>query len=116
MASKKIKAAGTRFENRVKKYLESLGWKVFRSAGSRSCADLVAFRSNHTPLWVQCKASDIPTISKDERYDLYMGQQFMNIKALIVGRLNQNHKLIFYILNDDGLAISYSEEIPSWIL
>jgi len=46
---------GRYFEYRVRDYLTSQGWVVFRSAGSHSPADLIAIRAGETIL-VQCRA------------------------------------------------------------
>lgn len=48
--------AGADFERRVQRALESLGYKVVRSAGSRSPTDLVAMRRGCT-VCIQCKKS-----------------------------------------------------------
>jgi len=50
--------SGRNFEYRVKKYLESKGYLVFRSAGSHSIADLIAFPKSSwqfSTLLIQCK-------------------------------------------------------------
>jgi len=47
---------GRQFEYRVKRYLLEHGWLVFRSAGSRSVADLIALRAGEVWL-IQCKAN-----------------------------------------------------------
>jgi len=45
---------GTRFELKVKKWLEARGFTVCRSAGSKGLVDLIA--TNHTKCWhIQCK-------------------------------------------------------------
>lgn len=46
--------AGADFERRVQRALESIGYKVVRSAGSRSPTDLVAMKGGST-VCVQCK-------------------------------------------------------------
>jgi len=50
------RAAGDRFERRVRGLLESRGWWVIRAAGSHGIADLVAIRAGIT-LLVQAKIS-----------------------------------------------------------
>jgi len=45
---------GYRFERRVRKFLEGLGFQVMRSAGSKGPADLAAFGKGETWL-VACK-------------------------------------------------------------
>jgi len=46
---------GRQFEYRTRHHLESKGFVVFRSAGSRSVADLIALRTGEVWL-VQCKS------------------------------------------------------------
>ena len=46
---------GYSLERDVKKALEQQGYTVFRSAGSHSQADLIAFKPPHKPKLVQCK-------------------------------------------------------------
>ena len=112
MPSKQLKKAGTRFELRVKDHFEYKGWKVFRSAGSKSCADLIAFKNGQKPLWIQCKASEDPQISKKDKYDLHMGQKFMDIQALIVGRENRTWQFKYYGLV--GTKLVELLEILEW--
>ena len=45
---------GARFERRIKKHFEALGWICFRSAGSHSPADLICIRKGET-LLIQCQ-------------------------------------------------------------
>lgn len=49
-------AKGRRYENRVRHKLESLGYKVTRSAASKGDWDLVATRDDKPVGWLQCKA------------------------------------------------------------
>ena len=48
---------GRRFEYRVRYHLEKRGFRVFRSAGSHSIADLIALKGGEVWL-VQCKATE----------------------------------------------------------
>jgi hypothetical protein len=80
----------------MKKYLISLGWTVFRSAGSHSCADLIAFKENKRPLWLQCKASDKPSLSKKEMKEMKNGVNRLDLNVLAVCRSSYNSKLIWY--------------------
>jgi Holliday junction resolvase len=54
-------ARGANFERKVKKELETDGWFVVRSAGSKGVADLVAVNQKGVPMFVQCKLSGIIT-------------------------------------------------------
>lgn len=60
---------GRRFEYRVKRELERDGYLVFRTAGSRGVADLVAIKDGAVYL-VQCKNRHIKTVSKKEVEEL----------------------------------------------
>lgn len=80
---------GYHFELRVRKHFESLGWSVWRSAGSKSPADLVALRTGEVVL-IQCKLSG--TISKDEKQRLAMLARELECKAMLVHR--EKRKLI----------------------
>lgn len=46
---------GADFERRVKARLEEQGYTVFRSAGSHTLVDLIAFKEDGKVLFVQCK-------------------------------------------------------------
>ena len=59
---------GRAFEYRVRSRLEQQGYVVFRTAGSRSPIDLLAFRDGHA-LFVQCKSGH-RGISRRERIAL----------------------------------------------
>ena len=77
---------GYRFELEVKKFLEQQGFLVFRSAGSHSPVDLVAFKliqpdiGNNfpelTPYFIQCKATQETYVPKRElkRYLAFVKQ------------------------------------------
>jgi len=91
---------GYAFELRVKKYFESLGFYVVRSAGSHGVADLVAFQKNmnHPPLLIQCKRHG--AISKAERKMLF--HVATSISAWpVLSYMNENHTLIFDILDNE---------------
>jgi Holliday junction resolvase len=57
---------GHAFELRARARLESEGWFVGRSAGSKTPVDLVAIKANSRPLLVQCK-SGTRSLSERER-------------------------------------------------
>ena len=77
---------GYAFEVRVRKYLESLGFYVIRSAGSHGVADLIAFKrgQNMKPLMIQCKTDG--HISIEERRDLWAVAQECNCDALVASK------------------------------
>ena len=55
---------GRQFEYKVKKFLESLGFVVFRCAGSKPL-DLIALRAGLKPILIECKTTKY--IPKDQR-------------------------------------------------
>jgi Holliday junction resolvase len=61
-------ARGRAFEYRVRDRLEAQGFIVFRTAGSRSPVDLIAFRDG-CALFVQCKSGK-RSLSRRERMAL----------------------------------------------
>ena len=119
---KKIKSVGTSFEYRVMHYFEDLGWWVFRSAGSHSVADLIAFKEGHVGilmeyppkiLWIQCKASGKPNLTFEEKKGLLYGQMKFNIQALIVCREPKAPwNFIWYVFEDKKLV---QTELALWI-
>ncbi len=80
---------GYHFELRVRKHFESLGWSVWRSAGSRSPADLLALRTGEV-LLIQCKLSG--TISKEAKRRLAIVARELNCRAMLAHR--DNNRLI----------------------
>ena len=98
---KKTKASGTSFENRVKKHFVKYGWKVFRSAGSKSCADLIAFHKSGRTLWIQCKASELPSLGAAEKREIHTGQKFYGVEALVVTRQPRTWELVFWVFEND---------------
>ena len=67
---------GANLERKIKKRLESEGWFVVRSAGSKGLVDLVAFASGQKPVFIQVKLTGklskletINLIELAERYD-----------------------------------------------
>lgn len=87
MSPKQTKKSGTAFENRYRHYLESLGWRVVRSAGSSGPADLVGFKSDYaTPAVVQCKAMPEPALTTSERAGLFTFHKFYYVNVFVVCR------------------------------
>ncbi len=72
---------GYKFEIRVKKFLEGIGYKVYRSAGSKP-VDLIAI-SNRDVLVIECKSSRV-TKSSIER--LAKEVEGLNVRGLIAFR------------------------------
>jgi len=95
------KQRGSNFERRVGKWLEERGWTVFRSAGSRTVADLIALRPGITVLAVQCKASHKPALKKDEIAGL-LALQKMGVITLAISRDKKNYAIKVYTLKSNG--------------
>ncbi|RLF08418.1 MAG: hypothetical protein DRJ60_00365 [Thermoprotei archaeon] len=55
---------GRQFEYKVKKFLEALGFAVFRCAGSKP-VDLVVLKAGLKPMLIECKTTS--NIPKDQR-------------------------------------------------
>ena len=91
------KTRGTNFERRIRKVLEEIGWDVFRSAGSRTCADLIALKATKQILAVQCKASQKPSLS-DSEWEGLIHLQLIGARSLVVCRDSVNHSLQIYEL------------------
>lgn len=109
---KDIKKSGTRFEYRVRDLLEDRGWKVVRSAGSHTCADLVGLKPHKQTLVVQCKAMTIPALSSDEISQLVQVQKWGH-RVLVIGRDDFSHAYRFYLVNPDGHLELTGE--PEWL-
>lgn len=110
------KDRGTHFERRVRAYLTRKGWKVFRSAGSMTFADLIALKPgpNKTTkaLTVQCKASEEPNLKPEERAGLLDAYNRLNTQVLVICRNSTNNALIYYaIISGDFVQIKE----PRWL-
>jgi Holliday junction resolvase len=116
MGRKRTKQSGTSFENRFKRYLESFGWKVVRSAGSGGPADLVAFHKLRTnALIIQCKASPVPSLGGAERIDLHTLNKFYHVDVLIVCRQSgPPWAFVYYAFKDPASLLDVVEE-PAWL-
>ena len=104
--------SGRCFEYRIKKYLESKGWLAFRTAGSHGVADIIALKEGVT-LLVQCKASPIPGISKNDVKKIYSESHRLQIRFLVICRMNGSYNLSFYYAKSTGNLINIEE--PLWI-
>ena len=80
---------GANFERQVKKDLESSGYFVIRSAGSKGKIDLVAFKSNDVRL-IQCKTNGV--ISKSDRQILRDMSKDLKIKTYIYEKDSSSFK------------------------
>ena len=112
------KQRGTRFEYRVRDHLKSLGWTVFRSAGSRSPADLIALAQSYDnsliTLCVQCKAYEDPTLERAEFKGL-LALRKMGALVLVISRLEGNHALQFFELSRRGYTLIDLNGEPEWL-
>jgi len=98
--------SGRAFEYRVKKFLESKGYYVLRSAGSHSPIDLLAVhKRNHDCLLIQCKHGSAKA-DQEELEALYRLQwYFFNSYAYLV--TTDGRKLAFYHVTKDPENGSY---------
>lgn len=103
---------GAVFEHKIKRYLEQYGWTVFRSAGSHSCADLIAFKEGNYPIWVQCKASSKLNISPKERNAMLEGERYLDIIALCVCKGARPSTILWHVIHA-GRFTPIKE--PSWL-
>lgn len=98
---------GRAFEYRVKNYLESHGYTVFRTAGSHSIADLIAFKATLDPLFVQCKTGSA-RLNGQERKELISVS--VSLSAIpILATKNNKGRIELYCL---GLVGDDSEFLP----
>lgn len=82
---------GANFERKVKKFYEGLGYLVFRTAGSHSPADLIAFpplgnMKEWQPILIQCKATDKVRLNEMEEL------KQVALKYCLVARLAKKTK------------------------
>ena len=85
-------SVGADFERTVKKMLEREGWFVCRSAGSKSCIDLVAFKLGEVKL-IQCKKNGV--ISPNERKQIL--------------ELAEENRFCAYLVKREGKEIIFQE-------
>lgn len=88
---------GRAFEYKVKTDLETIGWIVFRMAGSHTCADLIALRPRRV-LLVQCKNASTPYLPPKERKRLQYVAKRLNVTAVVaykISRAQIAYKLMF---------------------
>jgi hypothetical protein len=78
-------AAGRRLEWKTRKALKNRGYLVIRSAGSKGPADLVAFKDNHFPVFVQCKRGKMSRKEWMEFVDISWGLQVIPVCADLDG-------------------------------
>lgn len=55
---------GVRFERDVMKALELKGFACTRASGSHSSWDVIAYRVDQKPLFIQCKVTNTPLVAK----------------------------------------------------
>jgi Holliday junction resolvase len=109
---------GANFERKVKKYLESKKYLVFRSAGSHSVADLIAFPTTSTkmidiqifntsnPWLIQCKTGSAK-MSQKEIDDLYILSYDYGLNP-ILATINKKKRLEFFLLTQGRRLYEFS--------
>jgi Holliday junction resolvase len=88
---------GDRFEHLCRTALREQGWVVVRSAGSLGFADLVAFRSDHAPWFISCKATDKPYLRPAEWLTLYENAIACNGVPVLAWKQSQGKLGIRYL-------------------
>lgn len=83
-------SVGANFERTAKRILEKEGWFVCRSAGSKSCVDLIAFKLGEVKL-IQCKKNGV--ISPSERKQILELAKENRFQAYLVKR--EGKEIIF---------------------
>jgi Holliday junction resolvase len=92
------------------KFLREWGWEVFRTAGSHTHTDILAFKKDHKPLWVQCKASEYFWVDPVDINVLFLGEKFYDVTVLGISR--NKRKLVFHVL--EGRKFTEVER-PVWL-
>ncbi|HEW93091.1 hypothetical protein DRN84_02135 [Candidatus Geothermarchaeota archaeon] len=104
---------GYRFEVRVRKFLEGLGYKVFRSAGSKPL-DLIAF-SRDRIFFIECKVRVNRSTLKRSGSRIIELARGTNAKPLIAFR-DENNKIRFYDpVENREYTIPYIRSIDKYI-
>jgi Holliday junction resolvase len=87
---------GRNFEYRIKKMYEKDGYLVFRTAGSHSPADLIAFPFPGTkkPILIQCKASDKQTSTKEISVLKHTAYSY-NLRAVLITKIGPGIRLLW---------------------
>jgi Holliday junction resolvase len=88
---------GRNFERLCKRALESQGWLVVKSGGSLGAADLVAFRGDHQPWFVQCKATSVPYLRPEEWGALWHMAMEVNACPVLAYRAGAGARGIVYL-------------------
>jgi Holliday junction resolvase len=81
---------GANFERKVKKFYEGLGYLVFRTAGSHSPADLIAFSplknmKEWNPILIQCKNTKKVYLPKDMEQLKTIAEQY-GLRAVLISK------------------------------
>ena len=82
---------GYRFETRVRKQLEALGYTVFRQ-GKSAFPDLICFKRGREPMLVECKVNRTDLSSEELERLLHLALNLQPMAAYIAYR--QNHTVL----------------------
>lgn len=96
---------GRKFEYRVKNYLESCGYLVFRTAGSHGIADLIAFNGDSVPFLIQCKAGE--GIETKKEMDNFRLVAYKNHTIPVLATTNKKAKLLFSVVGEKPEEIKF---------
>lgn len=100
---------GRAFEYQVKKQFEAGGYLVFRTAGSHSPADLIAFPKlgkwftkeslSYCPILIQCKATKRVYLPEDMAGLKKIATDY-GLKAVLISKRNNKPNLVTWIVKE----------------
>ena len=103
---------GSAFERRIKRELESVGYYVIKSGGSKGAVDLSATSPRGTQLWLQCKKDG--KLSKAEWEKLSELGAIHNTTTVHVCKPKRNEPIKFEIIHQ-ARGWSGHHESPDWV-
>lgn len=95
---------GANFERKVKKFYEGLGYLVFRTAGSHSPADLIAFPplrniKEWQPILIQCKNTK-KVYLPDDMKELKSVAEEHGLRAVLISKRDKKPNLVTWIVKE----------------
>lgn len=106
--------SGTRFEWRVRKIISHKDFFVFRSAGSKTIVDLIAFKKNRI-LLIQCRANSQYT--KEELSQLHALAEMIDAVPLFVWRNDSpKYEIIFHEVQLDESGVPHLGKVREGVV
>jgi Holliday junction resolvase len=95
---------GRNFEYQIKKLYEKMGYLVFRTAGSHSPADLIAFPplrmiKEWQPILIQCKATK-KVYLPDDMKELKATAEEHGLRAVLISKRDRKPNLVTWIVKE----------------